>query len=247
MRLVSPDRVFSLIPENARRVGLVGAAVTDHPGIKELIGRIVASGREIGVSSLRADRLDEELVQLLARGGYNTLTTAVDGVSQRLRNLVDRDTTEGHLVRAAELVRNARLQRMKLYAMVGLPGESTEDIDDFIRLSLELSKIVPTSLSISPFVAKRNTPLGGSGFEPIQSLTAKLSRIRSGLKGRVQVRPSSIRWAWVEYMLSQGDESAGLAAMDAWRAGGSYLSWKRAFVRRGVKIPRHRPIAAGGL
>jgi radical SAM superfamily enzyme YgiQ (UPF0313 family) len=244
MRPVSPDRVFSLIPGNARRVGLVGPAVTDHPGIKNLIGKIVASGREIGISSLRADRLDEELVQLLARGGYNTLTTAVDGVSQRLRDLVDRDTTEGHLIRAAELVRNARLQRLKLYAMVGLPGETIEDIDEFIRLSFELSKIAPLSLSIAPFVAKRNTPLDGSGFEPMQLLAAKLSRIRSGLKGRVQVRPSSTRWAWVEYMLSQGGESAGLAAMDAWRAGGGFLSWKRDFIRREVNISRHRPVDA---
>ena len=94
MRLVSPEKVFSLIPENARRVGLVGAAVTDHPKIKELVSKIVASGREIGISSLRADRLDEELVQLLAQGGYRTLTTASDGASQRMRNQIDRKTTE---------------------------------------------------------------------------------------------------------------------------------------------------------
>ena len=111
-----------------------------------------------------------------------------------------------------------------------------DDIDELIRFSLELSKIAPLSLSISPFVAKRNTSLDGAPFEPIPSLTAKLSRIRSGLKGRVEVRPSSARWAWVEYMLSQGGESAGLAAMDAWRAGGSFSSWKRAFIRREVKI-----------
>jgi radical SAM superfamily enzyme YgiQ (UPF0313 family) len=236
MRLVSPEKALSLIPDNARRVGLVGAAVTDHPNIKELVGRIVASGREIGISSLRADRLDEELVRLLAQGGYRTLTTASDGASQRLRNLMRRSTTERHLIRAAELVRNARLHRLKLYEIVGFPGETMDDINELIRFSLELSKIAPLSLSISPFVAKRNTSLDGAPFEPIPSLTAKLSRIRSGLKGRVEVRPSSARWAWVEYMLSQGGESAGLAAMDAWRAGGSFSSWKRAVIRREVKI-----------
>jgi hypothetical protein len=94
---------------------------------------------------------------------------------------------------------------------------------------MELSKISPLSLSISPFVAKRNTPLDGAPFEPIVSLEAKLSRLRTGLKGRVDVRPSSARWAWVEYMLAQGDENAGLAAMDAWRAGGSFSAWKTAF------------------
>jgi hypothetical protein len=46
------------------------------------------------------------------------------------------------------------------------------------------------------------------------------------------VRPTSARWAWVEYMLAQGDSRAGLAALDAWRAGGSFAAWKRAFAAR---------------
>lgn len=245
MRLVPPEKTFSLIPGNARRVGLVGAAVTDHPKIRELVARIVESGRQIGVSSLRADRLNEELVQLLARGGYRTLTTASDGASQRMRNLIDRKTDERHLIRAAEMVRNARLQRLKLYEMVGLPGETMDDIDELVRFSIELSRIAPLSLSISPFVAKRNTPLDGAPFEPIPSIAAKLARIRSGLKGKVDVRPSSARWAWVEYMLSQSGESAGLAAMDAWKDGGSYSSWKQAFARREVKTFRFRPVPDG--
>ena len=167
MRPVSPEKAFSLIPENARRVGLVGAAVTDHPEIKKLIRTIVASGREIGISSLRADRLDKEFVGILAQGGYKTLTTAVDGASQRLRNLLNRKTAEQHLIRAANLVRDFKLQRLKLYAMVGVPGETMDDIDELIRFSLELSTIAPLSLSISPFVAKKNTPLAGAPFEAI--------------------------------------------------------------------------------
>jgi radical SAM superfamily enzyme YgiQ (UPF0313 family) len=238
MRLVSPETVFSLIPEHARRVGLVGAAVMDHPAIPELIRKIVDSGREIGVSSLRADRLNKELVDLLAQGGYQTLTTAADGVSQRMRDLTGRNISEQHLIQAAELVRSAGLRRMKLYEMIGLPGESMDDIGELVRLSLELSKIAPLSLSISPFVAKKNTPLDGAPFEPIRIQAAKLARIRDGLKGKAEIKPASPRWAWVEYMLSQGNETAGLAAMDAWRAGGSFSSWKRAFSDREAETRR---------
>jgi radical SAM superfamily enzyme YgiQ (UPF0313 family) len=235
MRLVPAKKVFSLIPANARRVGLVGAAVTDHPQIKGLVQRIVESGREIGLSSLRADRLDEELVRLLAQGGYKTLTTAADGASQRMRDLVDRKIGEQHLIRAAELVRAFGLRSLKLYVMVGLPGETMEDINELIRFSSELSGITPLSLSISPFVAKRNTPLADARFEALSVQAEKLSRIRSGLRGKAVVKPVSPRWAWVEYMLSQGGETAGLAAMDAWRNGGSFASWKRAFLHRGVE------------
>jgi radical SAM superfamily enzyme YgiQ (UPF0313 family) len=242
MRLIDPDKVLSMIPESARRVGLVGAAVTDHPKIRELVKRIVASGREIGISSLRADRLTEDLVQSLAQGGYKTLTTASDGASQRMRNIVNRKTTEAHLTRAAGLVRSSGMKRLKLYEMVGLPGETTDDIDELIRFSLELARIAPLSLSVSPFVAKRNTPLDGAPFEPVPVIESRLSRLRAALKGKVDVRPSSARWAWVEYMLAQGGESAGLAAMDAWRAGGSFSSWKHAFVNREVKPFMYRTV-----
>jgi radical SAM superfamily enzyme YgiQ (UPF0313 family) len=171
---------------------------------------------------------------MLAQGKYKTLTTAADGVSQRLRNLLNRNTAEEHLIRAAEFVRDFRLNRLKLYVMVGVPEETLGDIDELIRLSLELSRIAPLSLSISPFVAKKNTPLEHAPFEAVPQQQAKLSRIRSGLKGAVNIKPSSPRWAWVEYMLSQGGETAGLAAMDAWKEGGSFSSWKRAFLRHEV-------------
>lgn len=235
MRLVPPEKVLSLIPEEARRVGLVGAAVTDHLQIERLVSEIVAGGREIGVSSLRADRLTGNLVRALAQGGNRTLTTASDGASQRLRNQVDRRTSERHLIRAAEFVRDTGMHRLKLYEMVGLPGETQEDIDELVRFSLELSRIAPVSLGISPFVAKRNTPLDGALFEPISSINAKLARIRLGVKGMVEVRPASARWAWVEYMLSQCGEAAGLAALDAWKAGGGFTEWKRAFNKREIK------------
>ncbi len=245
MRLVAPDRVLSYVPEHAGRVGLVGAAVTDHPRIKDVVREVVRSGRQIGISSLRADRLDEEFVGLLAEGGYRTLTTASDGASQRLRDEVDRKTTEKHLIRAAELTRKFRLERLKLYQMVGLPGETREDIDELIRFSRELAAIAPLTLSVSPFVAKRYTPLDGAPFEPIPSLGEKLSRLRTGLQRIAEVKPSSARWAWVEYMLSQGGETAGLAAMDAWRSGGSFAAWKRAFTDRGATTFRARPVRDG--
>jgi radical SAM superfamily enzyme YgiQ (UPF0313 family) len=229
MRLVPPEKVLSLVPDVARRVGLVGAAVTDHPGIKDVVRAIVKSGREIGISSLRADRLNDELVELLRSGGYRTLTTASDGASQRLRDAVQRRTSESHLIRAAELAHKHKYEQLKLYEMIGLPDETLADIDELARFCLELARITPVSLAISPFVAKRNTPLDGAHFEPISSLDNKLSRLRACLKDKVEIRPTSARWAWIEYMLAQGGEEAGMAALEAWRAGGSFAAWKRAF------------------
>jgi len=230
MRLVQPAKVKSLIPEDARRVGLVGAAVTDHPGLPEILHHIVESGREVGISSLRADRLDDEIVGLLKRGGYKTLTTASDGASEAMRDRIQRKTKERHLIKAAELARAHGMKSLKLYMMLGLPGETTADIDELGRFSVELSRIAPRLvLGIAPFVAKRNTPLDGAPFEPIDVLDAKLARLRAAVAGRVTLRPTSPKWAWVEYRLAQGGMEAGRAAARAGRAGGRFADWKAAF------------------
>jgi radical SAM superfamily enzyme YgiQ (UPF0313 family) len=229
MRLVPPEVLLSSIPESARRVGLVGAAVTDHPKIRAIVRAIVDAGREVGISSLRADRLDDELVGLLARGGYRTLTTASDGASERLRVEIERKTKEKHLVRAAELARAHGLRQLKLYEMVGLPTETDDDIDELVRFATALSAIVPVALGVAPFVAKRNTPLDGAPFAGIPLVEARLERLRRGLRGKVEVRPTSARWAWVEYVLAQGGMEAGRRALAAHRAGGRFADWKRAF------------------
>jgi radical SAM superfamily enzyme YgiQ (UPF0313 family) len=241
MRTVEPERVLELVPRFARRVGLVGAAVTDHPRIVELVEALLEGGRQVGISSLRADRLcaRPELVSLLARSGAKTLTTAADGASERLRLALDRRTTAAQLLRVATLAREAGMHRLKLYLMLGLPGEEDQDLDELALLAAEISRIVPLSFGLAPFVAKRNTPMDGAPFVPIEETERRVSYLRAKLRGRAEIRPTSPRWAWVEYMLAQGGEDAGLAALEAFRAGGSFAAWKRAFRSRGV-----RPFAA---
>ena len=241
MRVVPPERILSLIPEGTRRVGLVGAAVTDHPRLGELLASLVGAGREVGVSSLRADRLTPELLGFLREGGAKVLTVAADGASQRLRDRLERKHSEEQLLDAARLGRTAGMERLKVYAMVGLPSEEDADIDELVRFTCELSRILPVALGISPFVAKRHTPLDGAPFAGVAEVERKLGRLRRGLKGRADVRATSARWAWVEYMLAQCGPEAGLAAMDAWREGGSFGAFKKAFQARGAEPSGHRP------
>jgi radical SAM superfamily enzyme YgiQ (UPF0313 family) len=242
MRIVDPERILSLVPQGARRVGLVGAAVSDHPHLCEILEPLVQSGREIGVSSLRADKLTPRLVGLLKRGGYRTLTTAADGASERLRAAIDRRTREKNLLRAAELCAAEKLDVLKIYMMLGLPGETDDDVDELLRFCRELARVAPRlALGIAPFVAKRQTPLDGEPFAGVTVVEARLERLRRGLRGVAEVRPTSARWAWVEYMLAQGGPEAGLAVLDAYRQGATYAAYRRAFERHGV-TPQAGPV-----
>lgn len=230
MRLVEPEQILDYVPEEARRVGLVGAAISDHPRLVPLLERLVESGRGVGVSSLRADRVARkpDIARLLRAGGYQTLTVASDGPSQRLRRELVKGTTEQHLLDVAERAREHRYRMVKVYMMVGLPGETEEDIDELVAFTKEMAKIHPVALGIAPFVPKRNTPLDGAPFAGIKVVEARLKHLSRGLKGTAEVRPTSARWAWVESELAQGGPEAGLAVLDAVHAGGRFAHYKRA-------------------
>ncbi|MBK7974346.1 MAG: radical SAM protein [Deltaproteobacteria bacterium] len=234
MRLVPIETILSHVPEDAKRVGLVGAAVSDHPRIVTLLDALCARGIGVGLSSLRPDRLTEPLVAALARAGHQTLTTAMDGASERLMASIQRGAKVRHLERAAELARQHRLKRLKLYLMVGLPDETDADIDELAALARKLSKVIPLSFGVAPFVAKRNTPLDGQPFAGIDVVEARLARLRSALKGRAELRPISARWAWVEHRLAQGGPAAGLAVLEAVRRGGKFSHYREALAAIGT-------------
>ncbi|NUN12803.1 MAG: radical SAM protein [Myxococcales bacterium] len=233
MRGSEPKRVLDLIPDWAPRVGFVGAAVSDYEHIREIIAGVVAMGKGVGVSSLRADRLDEDLVGLLKQGGYRTLTVAADAPSERMRSKIMKGIRERHLVRAAELARWAGFHTLKMYMIIGLPGETQDDIDELLRLCRYLSKIAPLALTLSPFVPKLHTPLCDAPFAGIKMVENQIGSIRQALSGQVDVRAASARWAWVEYRLSQGGIDTGSAAYEAYRNGGSFGAWKQALDRCG--------------
>jgi radical SAM superfamily enzyme YgiQ (UPF0313 family) len=247
MRLASMERILELVPPDAKRVGLVGAAVSDHPRIVDIVHHLADEGREVGLSSLRPDRLRDELVGALARAGYRTLTTAMDGPSERMRERLERKAKEKHLLRCAELAKRHGMERLKLYLMIGLPDETDEDIDECARFTTELSRIVPVALGIAPFVSKRNTPLDGLPFAGIDVVGHRLDRLRRGLRGRADVRSTSAKWAWVEWVLAQGGAEEGLAVLEAVRDGGNFAAYKRAFgklaARAGARPRRSLAIA----
>lgn len=242
MRIVPKERVLSLIPEDARRVGLVGAAVSDHPKIVEIVRTLAERGCEVGLSSLRPDRLSDEFVGALKMAGYRTLTTAMDGTSERVREILERRARPKHLERAAEMARKHGMARLKLYLMIGVPGETDADVDECVSFVSELSKQVPVALGIAPFCPKRNTPLADASFAGIDVVNDRLDRLRRGLKGRAEVRSTSAKWAWAEAVLAKGGEAEGRAVLEAVRGGGSFAAYKRAFEAITPSKPKKRSL-----
>ena len=179
------------IAKESKRVGLVGACVSDYPWIGELMKMLEEYGVEVSISSLRADSLSEDLVASLARGGHRTLTMAPEAGTERLRRVVRKAITDAQLEAACDLVRRYGIPNLKCYFMIGLPTETTEDVaaipDLASRLLERLQVLGPDghpfgklTLSISSFVPKPWTPFQWAPFAEPRDLRGQAPDHQAG-------------------------------------------------------------------
>ena len=235
MRLVPADTVCAMTPRDIKKVGLVGAAVSDHPELLDMVGRLVADGHTVSLSSLRTDRISEPLIDLLAQSGLKTLTIAADGPTEALRKMLTKDVSEEQLMRAAQIARE-RNMAVKLYVMIGLPGETDEDMDEFARFVIEGFSGLRLSLGVSPFVSKRHTPLDQLPFAGIKVVENRLKRLSQKLRGKAEIRSVSAKWAFIEHAFAQGGPEMAHIAYEAVNNGGKFSDWKRALLKAGKNV-----------
>jgi radical SAM superfamily enzyme YgiQ (UPF0313 family) len=206
------------IAKESKRVGLVGACVSDYPWIGELMKMLEAEGVEVSISSLRADSLSEDLVAGLARGGHRTLTMAPEAGTERLRRVVRKAITDAQLEAACDLVRRYGIPNLKCYFMIGLPTETEEDVAAIPALAARLLERLQVlgpdgrpfgklTLSISSFVPKPWTPFQWAPFAEAHDLEAKLQVIKAGARrlSTIRVLHENPREAGLQALLARGD------------------------------------------
>ena len=214
--------IADLAAQGEKRIGLVGACVSDYPWIGELLKIVEDNGMELSISSLRADSLTDDLVASLARGGHRTLTMAPEAGTERLRRAIRKAITDEQLMAACDLVRARGIPNLKTYFMIGQPTETPEDvaaIPDLAGRMLERLRVLdPTgkpfgklTLSISSFVPKPWTPFQWAPFDGAESLSAKLETIKRGVRtfSNVRVLHENPREAALQALLARGDRRVG--------------------------------------
>ena len=115
-----------------KKVGLMGAAISDYPEVDELVTYIRSKDMRYSCASLRADSLTQAVVDGLAESGQKTITIAPETGSERLRRVINKGISEENLRTRAQLSAKSGIQHMRLYIMIGLPTETDEDIDAII-------------------------------------------------------------------------------------------------------------------
>ena len=200
------------------RIGLVGAAVSDLPEIEELCGQFNDQNIRISFSSLRADRLTPGLLSILKKSNVKTATIAPEVGSERMRRVINKGITEKDVLTAATRLVENGIPNLKLYFMIGLPGETGADIDAIIKLTKQIKHGFLTSsrarkhigtitLSLNSFVPKPATPFQWAAMDEVGTLKQKIKKIKNELKKVANLRINSDipRWAYIQAMFSRGD------------------------------------------
>ena len=204
------------------RIGLVGAAVTDLPDLKPLCACTTDKDIRLSFSSLRADRLSDEVISVLKQSRVKTATIAPDAGSERMRRVIKKGITEDDILMATQRLVAADIPNLKLYFMVGLPTETAEDVaaivvlcqkikQTFLASSRIKKRIGTITVSLNPFVPKPFTPFQWAAMEDMKTLKQKIKTVRNGLKSvpNVRVIAESPRQSYIQGLLSRGDRRAG--------------------------------------
>ena len=204
--------------KTAQTIGLVGPSVTDHPQLPALAKRITDEGKTISFSSLRMETLTDELVSLILKSGQKTLTVAVDGPSERMRDVINKAATDDFIIEKCRFLTRKGILHLKIYSIIGLPHETDDDIEQFIRLvervqevyvdeCRNLGRIGRVTISLSPLVPKPGTPFQWHPMEKVKSLKKKFSRLRKALGKLPHLKLSfgSPNEAYLQTYLSRGD------------------------------------------
>ncbi len=251
VRFRDPDLLAQCLREGARltrRIGLVGAAVTDLPNLESLCN--LADGQHISLafSSLRADALTPRLAATIAASGTKTATIAPDAGSERMRRVIKKGLTEAQILSAAESLITAGVLNLRLYYMVGLPTETMADVDAIIELTLAIREVFVAAsrpqgrmgtitISLNCFVPKPATPFQWVGMATASELKQRISHVKKSLAPvpNLQLLAGSQREAAYQALLARGDRRLAdlldqtVTTSGNWRHLGQYASARAAF------------------
>ncbi len=238
----------SLIPAIERglkvtnRLGLLGASVTQHPEFNTLLDYINQPKYDdvrLSIASVRTNTVTKELAATLAKRDTKSLTIAVESGSERVRKIINKKLEQDDIIQAAINAKAGGLSGLKLYGMVGIPGEESEDLDATVKMMLDLKKAAPTlrlTFGCSTFVPKSHTPFQWFGVN--KQAEKRLQILQKNLKPRgIDFRPESYNWSIIQTLLSRGDRRLSKLLELTRDFGDSLGSYKRAFKELKGQIP----------
>ena len=205
----------ALGPPTPEKVGLVSPAAAEHPDLPELLAELFRQGRAVTLSSLRLTALTPDLAKKLAAGRLKGAAVAPEAGSQTLRDRLNKDLTEAQILAGVRLLSEAGLKTIKLYFILGLPGETQADLAALAELAREIRRTADArsglTLSLANFTPKPHTPLEGAAMNTAEELRRKGAWIYRALKGLsgLKVNLDPPLWSITQGLLARGGPDSG--------------------------------------
>jgi radical SAM family uncharacterized protein len=230
-RIRSVERILEIAAQSIMNTGyeeisLLSLSSGDYPYIEELVSRLDERFRGLGVKislpSLRVEGLSNNgASRIVKKAG---LTFAPEAGTDQLRSLLNKKMKNEDIIKKSNLFLNSGWRKVKLYFMIGLPGETYEDIDAIIELAVQIKNV---SLSIAPFIPKPHSEFENEGMDNLERLKDKKIYLRTNKKIKMDFHnPETSR---IEAVLSRGDRKIGDVIYMAWHKGARLQAWGEYF------------------
>jgi radical SAM superfamily enzyme YgiQ (UPF0313 family) len=238
----------SLIPAIDRglkvtnRLGLLGASVTQHPEFETLLDHLNHPKYDqvrLSLASVRTNTVTQKLAETLVKHDTHSITIAVESGSDRLRQVINKKLTNDEIIQAAVNAKAGGLNALKLYGMVGIPGEAPEDLEQTVTMMRDIKKSAPglrLTLGCSTFVPKSHTPFQWFGVNSESEKRLKLLQKQLRPHG-IDFRPESYNWSLIQAMISRGDRRLSRLLELARHYGDTLGSYRRAFKELRGQLP----------
>jgi len=210
------------------------------PLVKKVVDELAPKKVSLGVSSLRAYGLEENVLDDMARVRATGVTFAPEAGTQRMRDVINKNVTEEQLLQTAERVFSRGWSSMKLYFMIGLPTETEEDVREIPRVGSRARAVgrrakraagtpgTPrVTVSVSTHVPKPHTPFQWCAMDAPDVVRAKHAWLdQEARAGGVDLRTHDCDTSWLEAVFARGDRSLGPVLETAYRGGARFDSWE---------------------
>jgi radical SAM family uncharacterized protein/radical SAM-linked protein len=265
-----PEAVVETLVSAVKKAGydevsLTSLSTADYsciaPLVKKVVDRLAPEKVSLGVSSLRAYGLDENVLDDIQRVRASGVTFAPEAGSQRMRDVVNKNVTEEQLMTTAERVFSRGWSSMKLYFMIGLPTEEEEDVREIVRVggrardvgrrvkSARGGGVPKVTVSVSTHVPKPHTPFQWCAMNAPEEIHRKQSWLREESRAlRVDLRMHDCDTSWLEGVFARGDRALGPvierayregARFDSWEETKKMATWEAAFAAEGVDVQKY--------
>ncbi|MBW1996854.1 MAG: TIGR03960 family B12-binding radical SAM protein [Deltaproteobacteria bacterium] len=238
----APDGVLGIAEEGLRETGfdevsLLSLSSGDYSCIQSLLRALMdrQSREKIAVSfpSLRVDSLDHSWLEQIKRVRKTGFTLAPEAGNDGLRRIINKTLTNDEVLETVKAVYEAGWNLVKLYFMVGLPGERESDSKDIVALANEVTELSRgggrnnrLNISVATFVPKSHTPFMWAEQILLEEARRRIEFIRSALKNRrIRVKWNQPEMSWLEGIFSRGDRRLTEVLIRAWQKGARFDAW----------------------